>query len=125
MGTMSAAMIGGTNFKMDKLDGNGYIIQFDKDGATELHHVDDSLSGGYSKNTSVPIRMVGAFKDRAKALIDSGRRVRIVAHSTLADPFRNITKRLVGRNPEYKVSEPVYGKHEITGDKTVSWEISK
>lgn len=125
MGSMSAAMIGGTNFKMDKLDGNGYIIQFDKDGATELHHVDDNLSGGYSTNKSVPIRMVGTFKDRAKVLIDAGRRVRIVAHSTLADPFRNITKRLVARNPEYKVSDPVYGVHEMTGDKTVSWEISK
>lgn len=125
MGSMSASMIGGTNFKMHKLDGNGYIIQFDKDGATELHHVDDNLSGGYSTNTSVPVRMIGAFRDRAKALIDSGRRVRIVAHSTLATPFKNITKRLVSRNPEYKVSDPIYGEHEMTGDKTVSWEISK
>jgi hypothetical protein len=125
MGSMSAAMIGGSNFKIDKLDGNGYIIQFDKGGATELHHVDDNLSGGYSTNKSVPIRMVGTFKDRAKALIDAGRRVRIVAHSTLADPFRNITKRIIARNPEYNVSDPVYGRHEITGDKTVSWEISK
>lgn len=42
-GSMSAAMVDGDNFGMHKLKGSGYMIQFDKDGATELHHVDDDF----------------------------------------------------------------------------------
>lgn len=49
MGAFSASMIGGDNFKMHKIPDTGYIIQFDKDGATEVHHVDENLQGGYKQ----------------------------------------------------------------------------
>lgn len=125
MGSMSAAMVGGENFQMKKLDNAGYMIQFDKEGATELHHVDDNLQGGYLKGDQPSLKMISTYKDHIQNLLDQGRRVRIVAHDKLAIPFHKIASRLVSKNPEYKISEPTDTVHEITGDKLKSWELSK
>lgn len=125
MGAFSASMIGGANFKMHKLSGAGYMIQFDKDGATELHHVDDDLKGGYLKSNQPSIRMVSTYRSHIKDLVDSGKKVRIVAHTALADSFHRLTKTIVYKSPGYKVSELTNGVHEITGDKLKSWVISK
>lgn len=126
MGAMSAAMIGGDNFKMHKLHGAGYMIQYDKDGATELHHVDDDLKGGYLKKSDSPsMKMISTYRKHIKGIVDSGKKVRIVAHDHLADQFRRLTDRIVSKNPGYNISPTTEGEHEITGDKTKSWEISK
>lgn len=125
MGSMSAAMVGGHNFQMHKLHGAGYMIQYDKDGATELHHIDDDLRGGYLKNNQPSMKMISTYRKHIKGLVDSGKKVRIVAHHNLADQFRRLTDRVVDRNPGYKVSPTENGEHEITGDKTKSWTISK
>lgn len=125
MGAMSAAMVGGHNFKMHKLDKSGYMIQFDKDGATELHHVDDDLKGGYIKNNQPSLKMVGAYRKHIKGIVDSGKKVRIVAHNKLADSFKRITDRIIDKNPGYKTSSVTSGEHEITGEPMKSWEISK
>lgn len=125
MGSMSAAMVGGHNFQMKKLNGAGYMIQFDKDGATELHHVDDNLQGGYLKGNQPSLRMISTYRDHIQNLLDQGRRVRIVAHDKLATPFHKIASRLISKHPEYKVSDPINTEHEITGDKLKSWELSK
>jgi hypothetical protein len=125
MGSMSAAMIGGSNFHMKKLQNAGYMIQFEKDGATELHHVDDNLQGGYLKGNQPSLRMVGTYRNHIKNLLDQGHRVRIVAHHKLADSFHKIASRLVSKQPDYKISEPTDTEHEITGDKLKSWELSK
>lgn len=125
MGSFSASMIGGSNFGMHKLDGAGYMIQFHKDGATELHHVDDDLKGGYVKNNQPSLRMISTYRQHIKNLVDSGQKVRIVAHDKLAPSFQRLSKRIVDRNPGYNMSEPVDSEHEITGDKLKSWEISR
>lgn len=126
MGAMSAAMVGGDNFKMHKLDGAGYMIQYDKDGATELHHVDDDLRGGYLKKSETPsMKMISTYRKHIKGLVDSGKKVRIVSHDHLADQFKRLSDRVAARNPGYNVSGITHGEHEITGDKTQSWEISK
>jgi len=125
MGAFSASMIDGTNFGMHKLDGAGYMIQFDKDGATELHHVDDDLKGGYLKNNQPSIKMISTYRKHIKSLVDSGKQVRIVAHQHLADQFARLSKRIIDKNPEYKMSDPIDANHELTGDKLKSWIISK
>jgi hypothetical protein len=127
MGTFSAAMIGGSNFKMASIPDNGFILQFDKDGATELHHVDENLTGGYKKDipTKSAIRFASTFANHAKNIINSGTPVRIVAHENLADNFRRITDRLLAKNPEYTASNTKDDVHPITGDKLKSWEIYK
>lgn len=125
MGSMSAAMLGGSNFKMKKLQGSGYMVQFDKDGATELHHVDDSLQGGYIKGNQPSLRMIGTYRSHIKDILDSGKKVRIVAHHKLADSFHRITKAIVDKNPGYKISPVADTEHEITGDKLKSWELSR
>lgn len=125
MGAMSAAMVGGENFGMHKLHGAGYMIQFDKEDATELHHVDDDLKGGYVKNNQPSMKMISTYRKHIKGLVDSGKKVRIVAHDHLADSFKSITDRVIAKNPGYKTTEPESGEHEITGDKTKSWVIHK
>ncbi len=126
MGSMSASMIGGENFKMHKIGKEGYLIQFDKDGATEVHHVDENLSGGHLKGLAAPsMKMVSTFKNHIQGLVDSGKKVRIVAHDKLADGFAKITQRVLSKNPEYKMSAPIESEHEITGDKMKSWELTK
>lgn len=125
MGSMSAAMVGGDNFSMHKLKGSGYMVQFDKNGATELHHVDDDLQGGYLKTNQPSMRLIGTYRSHIKDLLDSGRRVRIVAHDKLADSFHRISSRLVSMHPEYSISAPKEETHDITGDKLKSWELNK
>ena len=127
MGAFSAAMLGGENFKMHKIPDTGYIIQFDKDGATEVHHVDESLQGGYKKEvpTGNAIRFASTMANHVKGLLDQGKNVRISAHKNLADNFKSITNKLIARHPEYTTTAPVESTHEITGDPVVSWEIKK
>lgn len=125
MGAFSASMIGGDNFSMHKLSGAGYMIQFDKEGATELHHVDDDLKGGYIKNNQPSIKLISTYRKHIKDLVDSGKKVRIVAHNAVADSFHRITKHIADRTPGYKVSEPESTVHPITDDKLKSWEITK
>lgn len=125
MGSFSASMVGGSNFGMHKLSGAGYMIQFDKDGATELHHVDDDLKGGYLKSNQPSMKMVSTYRNHIKDLVDSGKTVRIVAHDKLADSFHRLSKRIASKSPEYKVSDPIDTEHELTGDKLKSWTISK
>ena len=125
MGNFSAQIQGGSNFKMHKLAGSGYMIQFVKDGATELHHVDDNLSGGYLKKNQPSLKMISTYKNHIKNIVDSGNKVRISAHDKLADSFYRISKGIVARNPGYDISEPNASTHEITGDQLKSWVISK
>jgi hypothetical protein len=123
MGAMSAAMIGGDNFSMHKIDSNGYLIQFDKDGATEFHHVDDELKGGYLKNSKPSFSFIGTYKKKIKDVVDSGKKVRIVAHASLGDKFKRITDKLIKTHPEYKTTDAIDKTHEMTGDALKSWEI--
>lgn len=125
MGAFSASMVGGSNFKMHKLDGSGYMIQFDKDGATELHHVDDDLKGGYLKSNQPSIKMISTYRKHIKGILDSGDKVRIVAHKALGDHFYRLSQNIIKRSPGYHLSDPTDTEHEITGDKLKSWEISK
>lgn len=127
MGSFSASMIGGDNFKMHKIPETGYIIQFDKDGATEVHHVDENLQGGYKQNVpeKSAIRFASTMANHVKSLLDENKTVRITAHKNLSGNFKRITDRLIARHPEYSVSSAVSSTHEITGDPVVSWEIKK
>ena len=126
MGLMSASMVGGSNFSMHQIGNSGYLVQFDKDGATEVHHLDENLSGGRLKGSMTPsMKMVGTFKDHIQNLLDSGKKVRVSTHKELGDGFRKITERLITRHPEYKMSAPQDAEHELTGDKLTTWELSK
>jgi hypothetical protein len=125
MGAFSASMTGGTNFKMHKLDSAGYMIQFDKDNATEFHHVDDDLKGGYLKSNQPTLKMISTYRKHIKDVLDSGKNVRISAHQKLADSFHRITQGIAARTPGYSVLKPVESEHEITGDKLKSWTITK
>lgn len=125
MGEFSASMIGGSNFSMHKLDGAGYMIQFDKDGQTELHHVDDDLKGGYIKNNQPSLKLVSTYRKHIKGLLDSGKQVRISAHEKLGDSFYRLTKNIIKRTPEYGVSPSQDTTHELTGDKLKTWTIHK
>lgn len=126
MGSMSAAMVGGTNFSMHHMGkDNGYMIQMDKDGATELHHVNDDLRGGFAENKKPSFGFVSTFKKRIKEIVDSGKTVRLVAHDAIKTPVKNISDRLISKNPEYSSTEPKSITHELTGDPMTAWEISK
>lgn len=126
MGLMSAAMIGGTNFSIHKIGDLGHLVQFDKDGATEVHHLDPMLSGGHLVGSATPsMRMVSTFKNHIQGLLDDGKTVRISTHKNMAKGFRSITQRLIDKNPEYKMSEPTDTTHELTGDELTQWELKK
>lgn len=126
MGEKSAAKIGGSNYKMFKIPNAGYIVQFDKDNATEVHHIDDSLGGGYKQSSSKSaMGFASTMAHHVKSLLDDGKTVRIAAHKDLAPNFRSMTDHLIKRNPEYVASEPTETKHELTGKPLVSWEIKK
>lgn len=71
------------------------------------------------------MRLIGTYREHIKNLLDSGRRVRIVAHDKLAGSFHRFASRLVSKHPEYTVTSPIDLNHEITGDKLQSWELSK
>lgn len=127
MGEFSASMVGGSNFKMHPLgDDYGFLIQFDKGGNTEVHHIDKDLSGGSlngKKGTSV--KMVSTFKHHIKDLLDSGKTVKISAHHNLANKFLRLTDKTVSKYPGYEMSEPSDEAHELTGDKLTTWTIRK
>lgn len=128
MGEFSAGLVGGKNFNMKKIANNlGYLIQYDKDGMTEVHHVDDNLQGGFKND--IPkhsgLKFVSTISHHIKNLLDDGRKVKIVAHHNLANNFRRLTDRLVAKNPGYSVSDSSHETHEITGDPMISWKLSK
>ena len=126
MGAMSAMMVGGENFKMHQIAKNGgYLIQFDKDHATEVHHVDDNLQGGVVKKGSPAFGFVSTFKKHIKGLLDAGKTVRIAAHENVADPLQSITTKLISRDKNYSMSKVRDTEHELTGDKMKTWEIRK
>jgi hypothetical protein len=125
MGEFSASMIGGQNFKMHKINGAGYLIQFDKDGAREFHHLDDDLQGGYAKNNKASFGFVTTLRKHIKDSLDNGHDVRVVAHQKLAGPLERITRMAVDRTPGYAMSPSIPGNHELTGDPTVSWTLTK
>lgn len=127
MGAMSASMIGGSNFKMHKLGaGYGYLLQFDKDGATEVHHVDENLQGGYVKNNgTLPYKFVSTAKKHIQSILDTGKPVRLAVHGSLSDQFKSLSGRILARSEGYSMTDPVKSEHELTGDPIVSWVFHK
>lgn len=126
MGAMSAAMVGGENFSMHKIPSQGFIVQFDKDGATEVHHIDDNMQSGYKANTKKSaISFASTMAHHIKGILDSGRTVRISAHHSNVDGFRGISNRLIKLHPEYSSGPVKVQEHPFTGEEVHEWEIKK
>ena len=126
MGAMSAGMVGGTNFSMYETPEHGFLVQFDKDGATEVHHIDSNLQGGYkAKSGKSAIKFASIFAHHIKGLLDTGKAVRISAHHSNFDHFRKISDNLIKRNPDYSSSGVEESNHPITNERVHEWTIEK
>ena len=126
MGAMSAALVGGSDFKMHSLGENGYLIDFKRDGYREVHHVDKNLSGGHlSASMGHSMKLISTFKNHIQNILDSGDKVRILAHHNVASPFMRITKKVIDKHSGYTMSNPYEREHELTGDKMVGWDLEK
>jgi hypothetical protein len=126
MGAMSAAMVGGENFSMHKIPNQGFIVQFDKDGATEVHHIDENMQSGYkANNKKSAISFASTMANHIKNIIDTGKAVRISAHHSNVDGFRGISDRLIKLHPEYQSSDVQVKEHPFTGEEVHEWEVKR
>lgn len=126
MGEMSAAMVGGSNFSMHKIPNVGYLVQFDKDGATEVHHIDEGMQGGYKAlPRKAAMGFASTFAHHIKGVLDSGKTVRISAHNSHFDHFKSISDRLLKLHPQYSASDVEASKHPITDETVKEWTIKK
>lgn len=121
---------GGKNVKLYQPDDypTHKFIEFDKDGAKEIHHaIIDGFNQVIGKNITpgvVPSRFVSTMFHLIKKHVDNGYRVRVLATDDHIKQFKKIGSLLANRYG-YTISEPQYHSHHPVGGKLTEFYITR
>lgn len=96
---------------------NGYIIEFAKNKAMEIHHLDSDFSGGYMNPSAARPnpRYISTMMHRAKTHLDSGFPVRVTGTEAMFHHYHRIGK-MLARKHGYELSKPksdTYQGHSV------------
>ena len=103
-----------SRIKSYKAEGdNGYVVEFAKDKAMEIHHLDGNFSGGYmNPSASRPNpRYISTMMHRVKIHLDSGFPVRVTGTDAMFPHYHRIGK-ILARKHGYELSEPKSDVHQ-------------